>query len=42
MEGVMLRFRDWLSIAVRTPKGEIIVETRKWWSLSKKSGQKSP
>jgi len=42
MEGVMLRFRDWLSIAVRTPKGEIIVETRKWWSLSKKKWQKKP
>lgn len=42
MEGIMLRFRDCLSIAVRTPQGDIVVEKRKWWSLSKKAWTKKP
>ncbi|WP_456324028.1 DUF1385 domain-containing protein [Desulfonauticus submarinus] len=36
MEGVMMRFRDWLSIAIRTPKGNIVVKTQKWWTLGKR------
>jgi len=36
MEGVMIRSKDCLAIAVRKPSGEIFVETRPWFSLTPK------
>ena len=33
MEGVMIRSKDRLAIAVRKPNGEILVETRPWFTL---------
>ncbi|MDQ7032434.1 MAG: DUF1385 domain-containing protein [Desulfonauticus sp.] len=40
IEGVMMRFQDTLSIAVRTPRGDILVHTRDWWRLTQKDWQK--
>ncbi|GFK92574.1 hypothetical protein NNJEOMEG_00399 [Fundidesulfovibrio magnetotacticus] len=34
MEGVMIRSKDCLAIAVRKPSGEIFVETRPWFSMT--------
>lgn len=34
IEGVMMRSRDCLAIAVRKPSGEIYVETRPWFSMT--------
>ncbi|MFZ5426382.1 MAG: DUF1385 domain-containing protein [Thermodesulfobacteriota bacterium] len=42
MEGVMMRSKDCLAIAVRKPSGEIYVETRPWFSLSGAKWLKKP
>ena len=42
MEGVMIRNKDRLAIAVRRPGGEILLETRPWFSLTRKSWLKKP
>jgi uncharacterized protein YqhQ len=42
MEGVMIRSKDCLAIAVRKPSGEIFVETRPWFSLTKAKWLKVP
>jgi uncharacterized protein YqhQ len=42
MEGVMIRSKDCLSIAVRKPTGEIHVETRQWFSLTRSKWLKKP
>jgi len=41
IEGVMMRHQDRLAIAVRTPNGKIVVETRPWWSLGLSKWQKT-
>ena len=42
MEGVMMRNRDRLAIAVRKADGSIAVETRQWFSLTRRSWLKKP
>ena len=42
MEGVMIRSKNRLAIAVRKPGGEILVHTRPWFSLTDKSWLKKP
>lgn len=42
MEGVMMRNKDRLAIAVRKPDGDIELETRPWFSLSKRGVLKRP
>jgi len=42
MEGVMIRNKDRLAIAVRKPDGSIEVQTRPWFSLSRHPWAKKP
>jgi uncharacterized protein YqhQ len=42
MEGVMIRSKDCLAIAVRKPSGEIFVETRPWFTLTRATWLKKP
>ncbi len=42
MEGVMIRSKDCLAIAVRKPDGHILVETRPWFSLLRWQWLKKP
>ena len=42
MEGVMMRNADRLSIAVRRSDGEIVVESRPWFTLAKQPWMKKP
>uniref|UniRef100_A0A7C4AAE1 DUF1385 domain-containing protein n=1 Tax=Fundidesulfovibrio putealis TaxID=270496 RepID=A0A7C4AAE1_9BACT len=42
MEGVMIRSKNCLAIAVRKPDGEILVETRPWFSLARAPWLKKP
>ena len=42
MEGVMIRSKNCLAIAVRKPNGEIHVETRPWFSLTNAKWLKKP
>ena len=42
MEGVMIRSKDCLAIAVRKPNGEIFVETRPWFTLTRAKWLKKP
>lgn len=42
MEGVMIRSKNCLAIAVRRPDGEILVETRPWFSLTDAKWLKKP
>ena len=42
MEGVMMRNKDHLAIAVRKPDGSIAVQRRPWFSLSSASWMKKP
>ena len=42
IEGVMMRARDNLAIAVRRPDGEIVVELRPWFSLTRASWTRKP
>jgi len=42
MEGVMIRSKNCLAIAVRRPDGEILVETRPWFSLTGSKWLKKP
>lgn len=42
MEGVMMRNKDHLAIAVRKPDGSIAVQRRPWFSLSSSSWVKKP
>jgi uncharacterized protein YqhQ len=42
MEGVMIRSKDCLAIAVRKPTGEIQVETRQWFTLTGAKWLKKP
>nr|WP_243361077.1 DUF1385 domain-containing protein [Fundidesulfovibrio terrae] len=42
MEGVMIRSKDCLAIAVRKPSGEIFVETRPWFTLARSKWLKKP
>lgn len=42
MEGVMIRSKDCLAIAVRKPNGEIFVETRPWFTLTRAAWLKKP
>lgn len=42
MEGVMIRSRNRLSIAVRKPGGEILVHTQPWFSLTNADWLKKP
>jgi len=42
MEGVMIRSKDRLAIAVRKPNGAIFVETRPWFTLSNAAWLKKP
>ena len=42
MEGVMIRSKDRLAIAVRRPDGEIVVESRPWFSLTDAAWLRKP
>lgn len=42
MEGVMIRDRDRLAIAVRRPDGSILLETRPWYTLTRRPWLKKP
>jgi uncharacterized protein YqhQ len=42
MEGVMIRSKNCLAIAVRKPGGEILVQTRPWFTLAKWGWLKKP
>jgi uncharacterized protein YqhQ len=42
MEGVMIRSKDCLAIAVRKPSGEIFVETRPWFTFARAKWLKKP
>ena len=42
MEGVMIRSKNRLSIAVRKPGGEILVHTRPWYTLTEAGWLKKP
>jgi uncharacterized protein YqhQ len=42
MEGVMIRARDRLAIAVRRPGGDIVIEVRPWFSLTRARWLKKP
>ena len=42
MEGVMIRSKDRLAIAVRRPDGQIVVESRPWFSLTDAAWLRKP